>query len=171
MFFFPAVFLVGSYTSSTEATITLSEETKTTNEGSCVTIPCVYEIPEDKKLDLELLWFKDPQYDKKSKKFYGTIVYSNTNERPQSPGYSNGIHQRVEYITDLQSERKNEQPKNSGIRCDLRITDLQKTDSGNYSFRYTGPYKFISKEMNLTVTGEQQFIQFENSLKKMQLKS
>ncbi|NP_001091715.1 uncharacterized protein isoform X1 [Danio rerio] len=142
------VVLVDSYTGSTKARITVSEETKITNEGSCVTIPCFYDIPEDKTLDL--LWFKDSQYDHDSRMFIGTIVYSNTGKRPQSPGYSG----RVEYITNIKSKTQHGQQTINEMQCDLRITDLQKTDSGNYSFRYIGPdpHIFMSKAMNLTVT-------------------
>lgn len=111
-----------------------------------MTIPCVYLYKED---NLKLLWFKDPQFDDKTKLFNGTIVYSNTDERPPSQNYSN----RVEYITNITSKTA----KNKWIQCDLRITDLQKKDSGNYSFRFIGSenIKFMSTAMNLTVTGEQ----------------
>lgn len=124
----------------------MPEVTETKEEGSSVTISCEYLKNED---NLALLWFKDPNFDELSKTFNGTIVYSNRNERPQSPGYS----KRVEYITDLTSTSK----KNDWIQCNLRITDLQKTDSGNYSFRFIGlgDYKYISKNMSLKVTGEQ----------------
>lgn len=111
---------------------------------------------------MALLWFKDPHFDQLSQTFNGTIVYSNRKERPQSPGYFN----RVEYITDVTSTSK----VNSWIQCKLRITDLQKTDSGNYSFRFIGSKenKYMSKEMRLNVTGEQWFTesdQFVVSLK------
>ncbi|XP_056330009.1 B-cell receptor CD22 [Danio aesculapii] len=163
------VVLVGSYTGSTKATITVSEETKTTNEGSCVTIPCVYKIPNGKKLDL--LWFKNSQYNHDTQMFDGTIVYSNTEKRPQSPGYSG----RVEYITNIESMTLHEQQTTNEIQCDLRITDLQKTDSGNYSFRYTGdpysdPSKFMSNVMNLTVTDNPCRVYIEQSELKNPLK-
>uniref|UniRef100_A0A672L229 Ig-like domain-containing protein n=1 Tax=Sinocyclocheilus grahami TaxID=75366 RepID=A0A672L229_SINGR len=98
---------------SKEKLIMVPEKTEEINEGSCVTIPCVYKNLKDETCTL--LWFKDPKYDEVSKMFIGTIVYSNTEERPQSPQRK---HQTYYWI-----------------KCDLRITDLQKTDSGNYGFR------------------------------------
>lgn len=117
-------------------------------EGSSVTIPCVYLHKED---NLKLLWFKDSKFDENTKLFNGTIVYSNTKERPPSPEYSN----RVEYITDITSKSTTE--KDKWIQCNLRIADLQITDSGNYSFRFIGSEdnKYMSTAMNLTVKGEQ----------------
>ncbi|XP_016128356.1 B-cell receptor CD22 isoform X1 [Sinocyclocheilus grahami] len=141
MLFFPAVLLEGSCISSNEDLIIVPEKTETTYEGSSVTIPCTYKNPKDNTNTL--LWFKDQIY-LKDMMFNGTIVYSNTKERPQSPGYSS----RVEYITDkmLQDNQKD------WIKCNLRITDLQKTDSGNYSFRFIGSDKrFMSKALSLKV--------------------
>ncbi|XP_048017631.1 B-cell receptor CD22 isoform X2 [Megalobrama amblycephala] len=133
-----------SFTGSPKILITVPEETKIIKERSSVTIPCVYFYKEDK---LKLLWFKDPQFDEKTKLFNGTIVYSNTDERPTSPEYRGN---RVEYITNKTSKTE----KNKWIQCDLRITDLQTTDSGNYSFRFlgSGDNKYMSKATNLTVT-------------------
>ncbi|XP_051965491.1 B-cell receptor CD22-like isoform X2 [Xyrauchen texanus] len=58
-----------------------------------------------------------------------------------------GYSSRVEYITY-------ERDSDKRIKCDLRINDLQKTDSGNYSFRYiSSATKYMSKE-NMTLTIE-----------------
>uniref|UniRef100_A0A8C1Y7S4 B-cell receptor CD22 n=1 Tax=Cyprinus carpio TaxID=7962 RepID=A0A8C1Y7S4_CYPCA len=126
-------------TSSNEILITVPEKIEKINEGSCVTIPCAYKKLKDEKYTL--LWFKDPEYDNVSKMFNGTIVYSNTVERPQSPAYSS----RVEYITDATSPMQQTQQNYNWIKCDLRINDLQKTDSGKYSFRTIGSDKYMSK--------------------------
>lgn len=130
----------------------MNKETETTKEGSSVTIPCAYFYKED---NLKLLWFKDPTFDDKTKLFNGTIVYSNADERPKSPEYRDN---RVKYITNKTSNME----KNKWIQCDLRITDLKTTDSGNYSFRFLGSKnnKYMSTAMNLTVTGEQSFIEY-----------
>lgn len=112
-----------------------------------MTIPCAYLNKED---NLKLLWFKDPNFDKHLHTFNGTIVHSIRDERPKSPDYSN----RVKYITNITSMTK----KDDWIQCNLIITDLQKTDSGNYSFRIIGSkhqYRYMSKAMSLKVTGEQ----------------
>uniref|UniRef100_A0A8C1XH82 B-cell receptor CD22 n=1 Tax=Cyprinus carpio TaxID=7962 RepID=A0A8C1XH82_CYPCA len=133
--------LVGSCISSDEVLITVPEKTETTYEGSSVIIPCSYKKPNDKTYTL--LWFKDPIY-LKDMMFNGTIVYSNTKERPQSLDYSG----RVEYITDATPQEN----QKYWIKCDLRITDLQKTDSGNYTFRFIGSDKrFMSKALSLKV--------------------
>nr|XP_055053185.1 B-cell receptor CD22-like [Misgurnus anguillicaudatus] len=140
---FLIVLVFSSSTDSTEPLIKVPETEQTKSEGSCVTISCTYDQTQDK--NLKLLWFKNPVYDNDLKMFIGSIVYSNTDDRPQSAGYSS----RVEYITD-----KTENSTNSWIKCDLRINDLQKTDSGNYSLRVIGSdkYKYISTPMSLTVT-------------------
>ncbi|KAK7172120.1 hypothetical protein R3I93_004425 [Phoxinus phoxinus] len=128
---------------SLEVEIKVPETTETHEEGSSVTIPCAYFKKED---NLTLLWFKDSHYDTKSQMFNGTIVYSNRKERPQSPDYFN----TSEYITNLTPTAK----ENVWIQCDLRITDLRKTDSGSYRFRFIGSEKnkYISKAMTLIVT-------------------
>lgn len=142
---FPAVLLAGSSTGSNEILITVPEKTVTTYEGSSVTIPCSYKKPKDETYTI--LWFKDSIF-LEDKTFNGTIVYSNTEERPQSPGYSS----RVEYITDTTSP----EDQTDWIKCDLRITDLQMTDSGEYSFRFIGKdTRYMSKALSLKVKGEQ----------------
>jgi len=120
------------------------ERTETYEEGSSVTIPCEYFNKED---NLALLWFKDAHFDKDLQTFNGTIVYSNREERPQSLDYVN----RVEYDANVISA----QSENTWTKCNLRINDLQKTDSGSYSFRFIGSKKYMSQAMNLEVTGEQ----------------
>ncbi|XP_065136623.1 B-cell receptor CD22-like isoform X2 [Paramisgurnus dabryanus] len=140
---FLIVLVFSSSTDSTEPLIKMPETEQTQSEGSCVTISCSYDPGLDENLTLH--WFKNPVYDNDLKAYNGTIVYSNTGDRPQSAGYSS----RVEYITD-----KTEKPRNSWIKCDLRINDLQKTDSGNYSFRVIGldKHKYMSTNISLTVT-------------------
>uniref|UniRef100_A0A671TCY6 B-cell receptor CD22 n=1 Tax=Sinocyclocheilus anshuiensis TaxID=1608454 RepID=A0A671TCY6_9TELE len=141
--------------SSKEKLISVPENTKEINEGSCVTIPCAYKNLKDETCTL--LWFKDPKYDDVSKKFIGTIVYSNTEERPQTPAYSS----RVEYITDATSLKQQKHQNYYWIKCDLRITDLQKTDSGNYRFRVINSERFMSETLTLTVTDNPCKVQIE----------
>ncbi|KAL1261115.1 hypothetical protein QQF64_008942 [Cirrhinus molitorella] len=137
------VLLTGSCTSS-KVLINVPEKTETAKEGSSVTIPCTYQRQKDETIHT-LLWFKDPEFDHALQVFKGTIVYSNTKERPQLPDYSS----RVEYITDATSFTSQEE---LWIKCDLKITDLQKTDSGKYNFRFIGSNnKFMSKPITLTV--------------------
>ncbi|KAI7801205.1 B-cell receptor CD22 precursor, partial [Triplophysa rosa] len=130
-----------SGTGSSEELIKVTETQETKAEGSCVTIACTYKHGYDQ--NIKLLWFKDPNYDRDKKSYTGTIVYSNADDRPQSPGYSS----RVEFITG-----KAEEATDYWRKCDLKINDLQKSDSGNYSFRIDSDTKYMSKAMNLTVT-------------------
>ncbi|XP_056612039.1 B-cell receptor CD22 [Triplophysa dalaica] len=140
--FFLIVLVFSSSTGSTEELIKIRETEETKAEGSCVTIPCTYKHGNAK--NIKLLWYKDPEYDKELKLFTGTILYSNTVDHPQSPGYSS----RVEYITGKAEKDKDRS------KCDLKINDLQKTDSGIYTFRfiYSDNSKYMIKALNLTVT-------------------
>lgn len=144
---FLAVILTSAFTGSSDVLIKVPKKTEKKEEGSSVTIPCAYLKKEN---NLKLLWFKDQIYDEHSKKFNGTIVYSNSAERRQSPDYSN----RVKYITNLSSMTNTD----DWIQCNLIITDLQKKDSGNYSFRFIGSgekNRYMSTALSLKVTGEQ----------------
>ncbi|XP_059369943.1 B-cell receptor CD22-like [Carassius carassius] len=149
------VLLMGSFTGSNNELIKVPEETEQIDEGSCVTIHCSYKKSEEKTYTL--LWFKDPKFNGISKMFDGTILYSNTEERPESAGYSS----RVKYITDETSQEN----QRNWIKCDLRITDLQTKDSGNYSFRFivSSNMKYMSTAMNLKVTGNPCKVHIESS--------
>ncbi|KAL7849082.1 hypothetical protein SRHO_G00207050 [Serrasalmus rhombeus] len=125
---------------TTEEVITITEKTATREEGSCITINCTYKAQED----MQLLWFKDSQWNETESKFNGIIVYSNTKDRPQSPQYSN----RVEY----QGGYERNKHTSHSASCTLRIKDLQMSDSGNYTFRFIkGENKYMSKPLHLTI--------------------
>lgn len=122
----------------TSQSIVIDEPTTTTSqEGSCVTINCKYKYQDG----LQLLWIKDPKWIEKEKRYDGIIVYSSTDERPQVAEYSN----RVGFFNDQSGQWKN---------CTIKILDLKKNDSGNYTFRYIGSDKYISNTFLLTVMGE-----------------
>ncbi|XP_059390077.1 B-cell receptor CD22-like [Carassius carassius] len=143
-------------TGSNKKLIIVPEKTEEINEGSCVTIPCAYKKEKDETYTL--LWFKDPEYEHNI--YIGTIVYSNTEERPQSPDYSS----RAEYITNATSMKQQTHQDENWIKCDLRITDLQKTDSGKYKFRFIySTSKFISDALTLTVTDNPCKVHIEQS--------
>ncbi|XP_053543548.1 sialoadhesin isoform X1 [Ictalurus punctatus] len=133
--------LFSSITMEDTRPIVIEEPTTTTTttnqEGSCVTIKCKYKYQKE----LKLLWIKDPKWIEKEKRYDGIIVYSNTDERPQVAEYSN----RVEFFNDQSSQWTN---------CTIKIQDLKKNDSGNYTFRYIGSDKYISNTFLLTVVGE-----------------
>ncbi|XP_027003863.2 B-cell receptor CD22-like isoform X3 [Tachysurus fulvidraco] len=87
---------------------------------------------------MTLLWLKDPKWNARKHAFDGTIVYSNTKERPQDLEYSN----RVKFIHE----------PNSWATCSLKINDLKVNDSGNYTFRYIKESdKYLSSAFTLTV--------------------
>lgn len=93
---------------------------------------------------MQLLWFKDPRWNYTRKRFDGTIVYSNTEEWPQDPEYSD----RVIFLDDTIKG-------NTWASCMLKINDLKVNDSGNYTFRYIkGTNKYMSKIFNLRVMGK-----------------
>lgn len=123
-------------------TISITEEKATKQEGSRVTINCKYKFQDE----MTLLWIRDPKWNQKEKRFDGTIVYSNTEERPQASEYSG----RVEFVNENIDE------KQEFSTCTLKINNLKKTDSGNYAFRLLkGSHKYKSlNEFKLTVSGE-----------------
>ncbi|KAL6471388.1 hypothetical protein MHYP_G00200380 [Metynnis hypsauchen] len=137
--------ILHSSLTTTEELITITEKTATREEGSCITINCTYKAQED----LQLLWFKDPQWNETEKRFNGIIVYSNTEDRPQSPEYSS----RVEYGSHSAS-------------CTLRIKDLQISDSGNYKFRYIhAKEKYMSEAFHLTINSNPCKVHLQESQK------
>ncbi|XP_053503681.1 hemicentin-2-like [Ictalurus furcatus] len=121
----------------TSRSIVIEEPTTTTSqEGSCVTINCKFKYQDG----LQLLWIKDPKWIEKEKRFDGIIVYNSTDEQPQVTEYSN----RVEFFNDRKQS-------SHWTNCTLKIHDLKKNDSGNYTFRYIGSEKYISNTFLLTV--------------------
>ncbi|XP_047676773.1 B-cell receptor CD22 isoform X2 [Tachysurus fulvidraco] len=114
--------------------INIHKERATKGEGSCVTISCSYQFQES----MTLLWLKDPKWNATKHAFDGTVVYSNTKERPQDLEYSNRVkffHEPINWAT-----------------CSLKINDLKVNDSGNYTFRYIkGSDKYLSSAFTLTV--------------------
>ncbi|GAA6067049.1 B-cell receptor CD22-like isoform X1 [Tachysurus ichikawai] len=114
--------------------VLIDKERATKGEGSCVTIGCKYKSKEN----MTLLWLKDPKWNATKHAFDGTVVYSNTKERPQDLEYSD----RVKFIHEL----------DNWATCSLNINDLKVNDSGNYMFRYIkGNYKYLSSSYTLTV--------------------
>ncbi|XP_027003864.2 B-cell receptor CD22-like isoform X2 [Tachysurus fulvidraco] len=134
---FPWVFLClfsSIATRNSEILVIIDEERATKREGSCVKIGCRYKAKEN----MTLLWLKDPKWNARKHAFDGTIVYSNTKERPQDLEYSN----RVKFIHE----------PNSWATCSLKINDLKVNDSGNYTFRYIKESdKYLSSAFTLTV--------------------
>ncbi|KAM5134564.1 B-cell receptor CD22 isoform 2-T2 [Callospermophilus lateralis] len=82
-------------------------------EGACVWIPCTYRIPKaDAQVD-RLVVFHNPEYDKTTKRYVGTVLYNSTVDW-KSPSQQG----RVQFLGD---------PKNN---CTLSIESLLVSDSG-----------------------------------------
>ncbi|KAG9264950.1 B-cell receptor CD22-like [Astyanax mexicanus] len=123
------------------------------DEGSCVTIDCIHT---NTRTYMQLFWFKDAVYNNEKKEFEGTIVYSNTEDRPHTSGRR--YAHRVQYQSNANYAKAS---------CTLRINDLEKADSGNYSFRTIGSYRYMSKHVSLTVKDNPCKVHIESEDKKM----
>lgn len=128
--------------SVTAPNIDIKEEIITRQDGSCVTIDCTYKLNGMK--GMTLLWIKDPKWNDTQKRFNGTIVYSNTQERPQDSEYTD----RVEFVQEKKYY-------SNRATCTLKINNLNKKDNGNYTFRYIKENdKHKGNEVHLIVAGE-----------------
>lgn len=125
---------------------TLQDEYVSVMEGSCVEIKCRVTSRVNVPETAYWFWIKDAKYDNKS--YEGTIIYSsNEVKRPVSPQFKH----RAKYTGSWNTHKSNPQ------YCSILICDVNKTDSGEYQFRFheDGPNKWITKPAtNLTVTGE-----------------
>ncbi|XP_068997381.1 B-cell receptor CD22 isoform X1 [Embiotoca jacksoni] len=101
----------------------------TAKAGSCIEMSC--KVTNDvESNDAYWFWMKDAKYNGRTKTFDATIVYSSDQvQRPVSQGFEN----RVNYTGSLSSTWTNVSPQES---CSIMLCGLNKTDSGNFSFRY-----------------------------------
>ncbi|XP_062996140.1 B-cell receptor CD22-like isoform X2 [Elgaria multicarinata webbii] len=119
-------------------------------KGSCVLIPCTISrtYKSQKLIDLSLVWYFEPTYDNKDlKDFIGTMLHksnmtSNNRTTPITPHFQH----RIQFVGDL-NERN----------CSLKISQLQKNDTGRYGARLYGTaadlkYKWF---LHATVTVEE----------------
>nr|XP_035141836.2 B-cell receptor CD22 isoform X1 [Callithrix jacchus] len=86
-------------------------------EGACVWIPCTYRIPDFDDALKTFVLFHNPNYNDKTKRFEGTILYENK-EDGKFPS-----EQRVQF---LEPDRKN---------CTLKINPVYANDSGLLGLR------------------------------------
>lgn len=116
----------------------LEDRNQTAKEGSCIEIKCTVLKP---VYDNQAYWFwmKDAEWT--GSNYSATIIYStNSKLRPVSRDFVG----RVKY-NDGSSQKQ----------CSILISNLNRTDSGNYSFRYIGKLKWATPTaLNLTVTGK-----------------
>ncbi|XP_042345844.1 B-cell receptor CD22 [Plectropomus leopardus] len=114
----------------------------TAKEGSCVEIKCKV----TKSIDVSgayWFWIKDSFWTKKENQeseFAGTVIYSSNKE--QRPVSSDFVH-RATYIGSQPSLW--ESNYRSSSNCSILICNLNKSDSGNYSFRFEGKPNWITK--------------------------
>ncbi|XP_071376427.1 B-cell receptor CD22-like [Centroberyx affinis] len=126
----------------------------TAKEGSCITINCKATrlIHEE---NAPWVWMKNAKWNVEMRDYDATIIYSNTAERQSH--VSQDLAARVKYIGSPSFSSSSKNPT-----CSIVINNLQKTDSGIYSFRFDGNRKWVTKPgVNLTVEGNPCQIIFE----------
>ncbi|XP_017279220.1 B-cell receptor CD22 [Kryptolebias marmoratus] len=134
----------------------------TAKEGSCVEIKC----KPDKNIDINgsayWFWMKDAEWVETS--FKATIVYStNVSSRAVSPTVTN----RNKYTS---SPPTSWDALSADKLCNLLICDLNKTDDGNYKFRFINEnLKWATQnQTNLTVEENPCLITFNKSASVME---
>ncbi|XP_047454724.1 B-cell receptor CD22 [Mugil cephalus] len=141
---------------------TLEPTQLTAKEGSCVEIICKVTKSIVNNGQTYWFWMKDPVYNMTKKDFDATIIYSSQeSERPVSPDFAN----RTTYI-DSSSWKSIPARIYDYSQCSILICNLNKTDSGNYSFRYVDKQNKCNTwatkpEANLTVVDNPCPITFE----------
>lgn len=127
----------------------LQDSDLTAKEGSCVEITCKV-IKNVKNNNGYWFWMKNANWSEEKKDFTATIIYStNTVVRPVSPDFANSV-------TCTGSSYPSWNAFAVGSWCSILICNLNKTDSGNYSFRYVGnsANTWATEKVNLTVAGK-----------------
>ncbi|XP_071376425.1 B-cell receptor CD22-like [Centroberyx affinis] len=126
----------------------------TAKEGSCITINCeaTQLIHEENE---PWFWMKNAKWNVEMRDYDATIIYSNAAERQLH--VSQDLAARVKYIGSPSFSSSSKNPT-----CSIVINNLQKTDSGIYSFRFDGNRKWKTEPgLNLTVEGNPCQIIFE----------
>ncbi|XP_072249885.1 B-cell receptor CD22 [Leuresthes tenuis] len=142
--------LIKYYSCDLSNPFVLEEKALTAMEGSCVEIKCKQSVGTRTPAEGFSFWMKDANWTEE-KRFVATIIDStNESERPVSPLYKNRAHRFDSSLTN--GNRASFQSK---IPCGILICDLNKSDSGNYSFRFEGTsnaYTWVTNPAaNLTI--------------------
>ncbi|XP_034385013.1 B-cell receptor CD22 [Cyclopterus lumpus] len=118
----------------------------TATEGSCIEIKCTV-TQKVHTVSAYWFWIKDGRWDKvASRVVNGTVIYStDAAERPVSADFAD----RVNYIGSPSPSWNSYSatPKS----CSILICDLKKTDNGDYSFRFVGKVKWMTRPVRLEV--------------------
>uniref|UniRef100_A0A8D2J5X2 Ig-like domain-containing protein n=1 Tax=Varanus komodoensis TaxID=61221 RepID=A0A8D2J5X2_VARKO len=98
-------------------------------QGSCVLISCEIKSSYVRTLqEFSLLWYLNPEFDKSLKDYSGTLLHKiNTTSRYQSTTVIPWFSGRVKYAGSFSSRD-----------CSLKVSQLQKNDSGSYGARLYG---------------------------------
>ncbi|KAK9514184.1 hypothetical protein VZT92_027669 [Zoarces viviparus] len=123
-------------------------------EGSCIEIKCSVTHTVN-AVGAYWFWIKDGQWN--ANDLTGTVIYStNTAKRPVSADFAD----RVKYIGSLSSNQKGD--LETSQKCSISICDLNKTDSGDYAFRFDGIAQwFTEPRVTLEVQENPCLITFE----------
>ncbi|XP_056237488.1 B-cell receptor CD22 isoform X2 [Seriola aureovittata] len=130
--------LIKNYSTSNSNPFELTPNRLTAKEGSCAEIKCIV----SKAVTVDgayWFWMKDGKWNDTVKDFTGTIVYSSNFSRRL---VSSDFEGRVKYIGSSSSRWKNSYQQS----CSILICELKKSDSGEYSFRFEGKKKWITKK-------------------------
>ncbi|XP_078108453.1 B-cell receptor CD22 [Sander vitreus] len=144
--------------SCAKAFFTLNKRLLTATEGSCIEMECTVTLPNNVKVeDAYWFWIKNPIWSNNF--FTGTVIYSsNETMRPVSSDFAD----RVKYTGSLASSWNN-RPQSPPELCSILICNLNKTDNGDYAFRFVGkgPNKWFTEKVELKVTENPCPITFE----------
>ncbi|XP_027711344.1 B-cell receptor CD22 isoform X2 [Vombatus ursinus] len=119
-------------------------------EGTCVQIPCSYNVLSGiKKLD-HFIWYHNPQYDDENKRFDGTVLFDMSNSSK---------NKRIQFLGQL-----------SKGSCSLLIHRVQVSDSGELGLRIMTPSeKWMARvQLNVTESAPQPHIQLPPRLQELQ---
>uniref|UniRef100_A0A3B4Z0G7 B-cell receptor CD22 n=1 Tax=Seriola lalandi dorsalis TaxID=1841481 RepID=A0A3B4Z0G7_SERLL len=132
------VFTTTDYSTSNSNPFELTPSRLTAKEGLCAEIKCIV----SKAVTVDgayWFWMKDGKWNDTVKDFTGTIVYSSNFSRRL---VSSDFEGRVKYFGSSSSLLRNQyQPF-----CSILICDLKKSDSGEFSFRFEGNKKWVTKK-------------------------
>ncbi|XP_053123580.1 B-cell receptor CD22-like [Hemicordylus capensis] len=105
--------------------LSISQKNFFTWNGSCVMIPCTirHNNPPLIPSTISLLWYFNPSYKETLKDYEGTLLYHSNNSRDSVITTSPDFQGRVTFVGDLKRN------------CSVKISQLQKNDSGPYGAR------------------------------------
>lgn len=113
--------------------------------GSCIEIRCTVTDNFESE-NAKLFWMKDAEWT--SAGFTGTVIYS---KNPSDPPVSPDFIGRVTYVGSASWKFASSMDSPQKPKCNIRICNLQKSDSGTYQFRYIKGRKMWSTATDLVL--------------------